>query len=452
MNLRDQYIYYKAQMQRTPEYEKIIAEEMMSYMVPELWPGSKIQPIEKYDFYAKYPPWIDILLVLRSVNVVSCAGVIPHDVIVFIVCVYFELIRPKFACSEDFAVMHGRGREVITWHLHLHLQINPLGSLGPRMVMDMRNVLLHPAYRQVGHLIPEGVNVACGPDFVIGYTRMGRYVWGSNDLGQLGSGDCITPIKPVYVASANEIIAVSAGDAHVMMLVLDIPTRREVSKARDLQGSAPMKNDFGANRTEPTRETMLIGWGYNDGGCLGDIDTDKVVLRRKICGFGKSDPLSAVCGDSRSLVLTRDGVWLYGNEFAHAGHSIAPAKLALPVEFAGLTRLTRMGFAHKSILLWDGDVCWSCDDVSAYGDDQVGRSGGPFTIDADMNGKYAEYFDCVADGARNLLDLFDPRTLPGRMLTISGSGLYLIVVTTRGAYACIANGEGQYVVRHLCVL
>jgi hypothetical protein len=313
------------------------------------------------------------------------AGVwMPSELVMLIVNVYFELAVPKFSCGMGFAIMIHNG-QLIRW--------TATTSTGT-MFMNTNNESLAAQYRQIYDLIPGNVTVVCGDSFSIGYTRAGYYGWGLNNIRQLGLGDIVTPDKPVYVPSAMQIISISAGSSHVMMIAW--------------KGSADVN-------------TVLIGWGYNGVGRIGTGVAGKTMDPREV---PLANPLSVTCGEDHSLVMTSDGIYMMGG----IKRFERPTKINLPfiparVHFCCCS-LFAWNEAYKMTVINPRDDIVVCENMWA-------------------NCSLVKYFRRFPScDMLRFLEEHDPRKLPGVLLSIDGGDAYVIVTTTRGVYAYVERYDG----------
>lgn len=358
----------------------------------------------KYDFYAKYPLWIDVLLALQTIMPRlshSYGIVIPRDIVLFIAWLYFSIVRPIFTCGSDSAIMMNvSGRDLVTWG---HRR-------GGRICIDMSQ----DAPFMCGQVGPSLVDVsidgvACGICFAVAWNTRGFYGWGCNEYGQLGLGDQNDEKNPVFVPMAN-VVTISAGDHHCAMIIV----------VGGPGGRGDSAGDFADNA-----KNILMGWGNNETGCVL-VDGECAILSP--CVIPISDPIAVSCGSYRTAILTIDGVWICGsNEF---GRQVA--KLCLRGSFTRIFMCCWIVIAESSA----GYEHYSSDDVDQNSSMYREWPGYGCTSDSEdiinYHRKYGYYVPCSAMYAFAGCRL---GAHPGKLLAISGGDGYMIVTTTRGAYA-----------------
>jgi hypothetical protein len=366
------------------------------------------------DVHAGCPRWIDVLLALREVahGLATDASpqLIPREVIMYITYIYFGLIRPMFGYGDDFAIMYNRA--VVTWK-----QWSPCGRM-LAFQTDDNNVRLS-VEQQVGHQLGRIDHIVCGFDFAIAYRGDARYSWGNNSFGQLGLGDNhrgdrrVQGPSLIYMHSHSRIISISAGFNHVMMITANVPSDGVANNQTQAANGKPYSG---------SAETSLLGWGSNNNGSLG-LDNECNVYNPRVLGVG--GPLAAICVGGRSLVLTRDGVYLYGHETTPNASTARPVRLEFPNSSGPISRIhlcCRRAFVQTDSV-WLGNSVHHC------------------SAKKWLNGRRAVNFDtipqcCALDFLEDLNgDLM--QRLPGKILSISGGEVYLIITTTRGVFSYV---------------
>ncbi|QUI20897.1 hypothetical protein HZI73_00600 [Vallitalea pronyensis] len=132
------------------------------------------------------------------------------------------------------------------------------------------------------------------------------WAWGKNYYGQLGNGTKFDSSSPVQVMNLTDIVAISAGNSHVMAL-----------------------KDDGTVWT----------WGYNDHGQLGDGSLEERLTPVQISNLSGVKAIDA--GRSVSMVLKEDGtVWAWGwNISGQIGDGTTKDK-SIPIQVKALTSIT----------------------------------------------------------------------------------------------------------------
>lgn len=148
--------------------------------------------------------------------------------------------------------------------------------------------------------------------------------WGSNENGQLGTGNNDESFIPLQVPGLNNIVAVAAGARH--------------SLALDENGA-------------------VWAWGLNSSGQLGDGTTEDSLSPIQVGGI--SDAIAISTGWAHSIALLYDGtVWTWGkNGYGQLGDGIE-GDSAEPVQAVGLYDVVAIdaGSEHNVALLSDGTV------------------------------------------------------------------------------------------------
>jgi len=164
------------------------------------------------------------------------------------------------------------------------------------------------------------------------------WAWGDNFFGQLGNGTTIDDSSlPVQVQGLYGMLAVSAGDYHIISLKSD---------------------------------GTVWTWGYNFDGQLGNGSTTNSSTPVQVQGLTGVTAVAA--GDYHSLALKSDGtVWAWGqNLFGQLGDG-STTNSSIPVQVNGLTGVIAIaaGNSHSIALKGDGSVwTWGNNDNGQLGD------------------------------------------------------------------------------------
>jgi len=126
--------------------------------------------------------------------------------------------------------------------------------------------------------VTEVVDVSPGGEHTCAVQRGGQvYCWGSNERGQLGTGDREDSLEPVAVTALDDAIAVSAGQNHTNGLAGQLGRGSTESSltpvdVADLSAVSTLATGvFHTCAVTETREAWC--WGMNEFGQLGDGST-----------------------------------------------------------------------------------------------------------------------------------------------------------------------------------
>ena len=220
------------------------------------------------------------------------------------------------AAGTAFAMALTTNGHVLAWGQ------GDVGSLGDGSTRDR--------HLPVRAKLPPGVtasSIAAGQQNGLAVTTSGAFAWGSNVFGQLGTGDMAHRSKPARVIlppgvrSAGKITALSAGLGQTLAL---------------------------------TSRGLLLAWGRNDSGDLGDDSTvsSDVAVRVMLPAGTRLTSVSA--GIDSSYALTSTGrvlAWGDGG-FGNLGNGHTRSSLVpLPVSLAAGLRATGIGAGPDT---WDG--------------------------------------------------------------------------------------------------
>ncbi len=171
--------------------------------------------------------------------------------------------------------------------------------------------------------------------------------WGDNNLGQLGDGTNTPRLRPVPVPGVSEVTAISAGHAHVLAL------RRDGSvMAWGWNGLGQLGDGTQTDRTRPVpvrdvggviaisagslthslalrRDGIVLGWGNNYSGQMGDTLSPQRTRAAPVKGFGDIVAISA--GSSHNIAVTSGGaVWVWGSNMCGQLNRINPVDQLRP--------------------------------------------------------------------------------------------------------------------------
>jgi Regulator of chromosome condensation (RCC1) repeat len=222
--------------------------------------------------------------------------------------------------------------------------------------------------------LPQNVTaVAAGDGFSLALTKLGQlWAWGANDEGQLGLGSSVqTQSKPKRVRSLHGILAVSAGENHVLardatgvVWSWGANENGELGNGIDcgyrlcfdtsphkVRGLPPVQEIAagGSNSAAIDAAGNLFTWGDNQDGQLG-IGKGCVATTGENCVAGTPQPVSALqnvaavsfaqcleCGTSHAVALTSDGtMWAWGDNTFHETERLARDTESTPVAVTGV--------------------------------------------------------------------------------------------------------------------
>lgn len=245
----------------------------------------------------------------------------------------------KISAGSGFSAAIGRDGSIYTWGLDLSGQLGDGGIYGtlhrvPTRVLGLNNVSM----------------VKTSNTNTIALCKNGSvWIWGLNDLGQIGDGTKIDRNIPFQVNGTPYAIDIASGDRFALIVASN--------------GS-------------------VWSWGYNAIGTLGDGTREFRNIPVRVNNL--TDIVSIEAGNNHFIALARDGtVWACGDDnwgqlgdgASHGSHGTATDSL-IPKKVTNLTSVKAIaaGGYHNIVLKDDGTV-W------VWGDNSLGQLGVGNTLD-----------------------------------------------------------------------
>jgi alpha-tubulin suppressor-like RCC1 family protein len=217
--------------------------------------------------------------------------------------------------------------------------------------------------------------------------------WGSNYYGQLGSGSSLSQsLVPVQAAGLTDVVAVSAGDEHVLALKSDgsvyswgrnMYGQLGDASTQERRSPVPVPGLSGIvgiaagtwHSLAVRNDGVVFGWGDNRHGQVGDGGTTQQNSPVQVSGL--TGAIAVAAGAFHSLALRSDGTgrgWGY-NAYGQVGDGTWTTWRLTPVVVSGLTNATAItaGAYHSMAVKGDGTVV-------GWGDGPGGQRNAPAAV------------------------------------------------------------------------
>src|SRR5580693_6434843 len=170
-------------------------------------------------------------------------------------------------------------------------------------------------------------------------TEDGLYSFGYNNFGQLGLGNNTHQNIPHKITqfNSNTIVSIACGGNHSFVLTKDglysfgcnyngelglgNNTNQNIAhKITQFNSDTIVSIACGCNHSLVLTKDGLYSFGYNEYGQLGLGNNTDQNIPHKITQFNSNTIVSIACGRNHSLVLTKDGLYSFGNnEYGQLG-------------------------------------------------------------------------------------------------------------------------------------
>ena len=203
------------------------------------------------------------------------------------------------------------------------------------------------------------------------------FSWGVNDSGECGQGSTAVIEVPTRIPDLFNVVAVSAGFAHCMVLCANGSvyafgynrngevgngTTEDVHVPTKVHISEPIEYvKAGSNASFASSKSKAWVWGYNDEGRLGLSNVDKVLKPTRCAPLEGIGKISQIVSGYTTLALTCNGhVYAFGqNDFGQLGqgHANKYVKGTIHrVKNLPLIKEVATGYNHCIALARDGTV------------------------------------------------------------------------------------------------
>ncbi|RZU46378.1 alpha-tubulin suppressor-like RCC1 family protein [Streptomyces sp. BK022] len=283
---------------------------------------------------------------------------------------------------------------------------NSSGQLGDGSVFS------HNAPGQVVNL-SDATEIAAGGSHSVAL-RADRTVvaWGPNNYGQLGNGSNTDSSEPVPVEGLTKVIAIAAGLNHSLALREDgtvwawgynINGQLGDGTSASRNVAAPVSGLTGVTRIAagadhnlalvgpPSNGGVVMAWGYNATGQLGDNSTINRYTPVKTQDTWSGEVSHIAAGAKHSMVVTGGdkGLHTWGqNTSGQLGDGTTDYRIT-PTPVPGLTgiQIVAGGREHTIVLLNDGTVrSWGNNGSGQLGNGNTTDSGTPVTTQTALTG------------------------------------------------------------------
>lgn len=231
--------------------------------------------------------------------------------------------------------------------------------------------------------------------------------WGSNNLGQLGTGTTLGDAKPkpTPVQTITNAISVTAGEGHTCALLNDGSVMcwgsntngqvgdnsnallRPTPVAVDLDEPATMIAAGHSHTCALLESGIIMCWGFNYQGQLGNGEHGLDSFKRKPVEVKDLDGIATSVTAGGHTCATLDGgsvkCWGFNNKGQLGNGTTNSSYTPVEVESLGLTASITAGMGHTCAILESNSVtCWGANDYGQLGTNSTASATLPTAVSA----------------------------------------------------------------------
>lgn len=213
------------------------------------------------------------------------------------------------------------------------------------------------------------------------------WCWGENSSGRLGNGSLANSDVPIQVVGLNDVVAISAGIAHVLALKSDgtvwawgsnflgqLGTGNRNDSSTPVQVSS-LNSVVSVSAWNSSLALKSDGTVWNWG--LADANNQLIMVPAQVSGLDQITGISL--GSNHSLAVRGDGtVWAWGDNFVgQCGQLTSTTSIPTPTKVAGLAGIksvTAGGGFSLAVALNGNSYGWG---YNGYGNLGTAVAGGP---------------------------------------------------------------------------